>query len=107
MPEHEIIMLAHLLGDGSFVKRQPIRYASIDEENLPAVATAAEHFGITPVRDEHGRPDARPCVCQPRTGWLAVGVIRSPSGSTPLAYSVSGVMRSSCRSRSSPCRGSS
>ena len=39
-------MLAHLLGDGSFVKNQPIRYASIDEENLAAVSTAAEHFGI-------------------------------------------------------------
>jgi replicative DNA helicase len=53
MPEAEIIMLAHLLGDGSFVKRQPIRYASVDEGNLAAVATAAEHFGITPVRDFH------------------------------------------------------
>jgi len=53
MPEAEIIMLAHLLGDGSFVKHQPIRYASIDEENLAAVATAAEHWGITPVRDDY------------------------------------------------------
>jgi replicative DNA helicase len=53
MPRQEIIMLAHLLGDGSFVKRQPIRYASIDEENLQAVAIAAEHFGISSVRDEH------------------------------------------------------
>jgi replicative DNA helicase len=51
MPEAEIIMLAHLLGDGSFVKGQPIRYASVDEENLAAVAAAAQHFGITPVRD--------------------------------------------------------
>jgi replicative DNA helicase len=49
MPRQEIIMLAHLLGDGSFVKGQPIRYASIDEENLRAVAAAAEHFGITPI----------------------------------------------------------
>jgi replicative DNA helicase len=57
MHEAEIIMLAHLLGDGSFVKRQPIRYASVDEENLAAVAAAAGHFGITPVRDYH--PDAR------------------------------------------------
>jgi replicative DNA helicase len=47
MPEAEIVMLAHLLGDGSFVKGQPIRYASVDEDNLSAVATAAEHFGIT------------------------------------------------------------
>jgi replicative DNA helicase len=34
MPEHEIIMLAHLLGDGSFVSHQPIRYAGVDKENL-------------------------------------------------------------------------
>ena len=57
MPEHEIIMLAHLLGDGSFVKRQPIRYASVDEANLAAVAEAATHFGITAVRDDY--PAAR------------------------------------------------
>jgi replicative DNA helicase len=53
MPEPELIMLAHLLGDGSFVKRQPIRYASTDEANLTAVASAALHFGITAVRDDH------------------------------------------------------
>jgi replicative DNA helicase len=53
MPEAEIIMLAHLLGDGSFVKNQPIRYASTDEANLAAVNAAARHFGITAVRDEY------------------------------------------------------
>jgi replicative DNA helicase len=53
LPEAEIIMLAHLLGDGSFVKRQPIRYASVDEENLAAVTAAAAHFGITAVQDDH------------------------------------------------------
>jgi replicative DNA helicase len=57
IPEPEIIMLAHLLGDGSFVKHQPIRYASTDEANLAAVTEAALHFGITPVRDDH--PAAR------------------------------------------------
>ncbi|WP_134012473.1 replicative DNA helicase [Kribbella sp. VKM Ac-2566] len=52
--EDEITLLAHLLGDGSFVKRQPIRYASIDEANLTAVAAAAHRrFGITAVRDEY------------------------------------------------------
>jgi replicative DNA helicase len=49
----EIVMLAHLLGDGSFVKRQPIRYASIDEANLATVSEAAAHFGITPKRDDY------------------------------------------------------
>ncbi|GAB2634936.1 replicative DNA helicase [Nocardioides ginkgobilobae] len=52
--EDEIVLLAHLLGDGSFVKRQPIRYASIDEANLTAVAeAAARRFGITAIRDEY------------------------------------------------------
>ena len=53
MPEAEVIMLGHLLGDGSFVKNQPIRYASTDEANLTAVTAAAQHFGITAVRDDH------------------------------------------------------
>ncbi len=51
--DSEVVMLAHLLGDGSFVKRQPIRYASIDEANLAAVSDAAQHFGITPKRDDY------------------------------------------------------
>ncbi len=51
--EDELVLLAHLLGDGSFVKRQPIRYASRDEENLAAVAKAAKHFGVTAVRDDY------------------------------------------------------
>src|SRR5690242_6939953 len=50
-PEPELVMLAHLLGDGSFVRNQPIRYASTDEANLAAVTEAARHFGITAIRD--------------------------------------------------------
>jgi len=57
IPEPEIVMLAHLLGDGSFVRNQPIRYASTDEANLKAVTNAALHFGITAIRDDH--PAAR------------------------------------------------
>ena len=53
MPDPEVIMLAHLIGDGSFVRNQPIRYATIDEANIAAVAEAARHFGITAVRDDH------------------------------------------------------
>jgi replicative DNA helicase len=51
--ERKIVMLAHLLGDGSFVRRQPVRYASVDEANLRTVSDAAEAFGITPVRDDY------------------------------------------------------
>ncbi|WP_405089058.1 replicative DNA helicase [Microbispora sp. NBC_01389] len=52
--EDEVILLAHLIGDGSFVRRQPIRYASTDKANLAAVAaSAAARFGITAVADEY------------------------------------------------------
>jgi len=51
--DRKVVMLAHLLGDGSFVRRQPIRYASVDEANLAAVTDAASAFGISPVRDEY------------------------------------------------------
>ena len=57
MPEPEIVILAHLLGDGSFVRNQQIRYASTDEANLAAVADAAMYFGITVLRDDY--PAAR------------------------------------------------
>ena len=53
MHDSEVIMLAHMIGDGSCIKRQPVRYASIDEANLAAVTIAAAHFGITPIRDEY------------------------------------------------------
>jgi replicative DNA helicase len=56
-PQERLVLLAHLLGDGSFVMHQPIRYASVDEANLSAVAEAARHFGITAVRDDY--PQAR------------------------------------------------
>ena len=60
MDDSEIIMLAHMIGDGSCVKRQPIRYASLDEANLVAVTIAATHFGVTAVRDEHAAARVTP-----------------------------------------------
>jgi replicative DNA helicase len=53
MDESEVILLAHMIGDGSCVKRQPIRYASIDEQNLAVVTIAAAHFGVTAVRNDY------------------------------------------------------
>ena len=57
MDDSEVILLAHMIGDGSCVKRQPIRYASVDEANLAAVTVSAAHFGVTAVRDDY--PAAR------------------------------------------------
>ncbi|GAB3600311.1 hypothetical protein GCM10027586_02890 [Kineococcus gypseus] len=56
--DDRVVLLAHLLGDGSFVRRQPLRCASVDEANLTAVTEeAASAFGITAVRDQY--PAAR------------------------------------------------
>ena len=49
-PEAEVIMLAHLLGDGCFASGQPVHYTSGDPANLDVVEQAAGHFGITPRR---------------------------------------------------------
>ena len=49
-PEAEVVMLAHLLGDGCFVARQPVHYTSADHANITAVEGAARHFGVTPRR---------------------------------------------------------
>ncbi|MCF7833860.1 MAG: replicative DNA helicase [Candidatus Pacebacteria bacterium] len=45
--KEELILLAHLLGDGCVLPRQPIHYTSADEKNIKAVEDASEKlFGI-------------------------------------------------------------
>ena len=41
----EVILLAHLTGDGSYLKHQPIRYTTASEDNSAAVASAAMTLG--------------------------------------------------------------
>jgi replicative DNA helicase len=49
--EHRIGLLAHLIGDGCVIKKQPVHYTSNDPENLAFVeAAAAAEFGISPRR---------------------------------------------------------
>jgi replicative DNA helicase len=52
-PEHEVVLLAHLIGDGC-VALQPIHYASADPACLEAVEAAARRFGIEPRRVQQG-----------------------------------------------------
>nr|WP_311772235.1 replicative DNA helicase [Sphaerisporangium siamense] len=52
-PDDKVIVLAHMIGDGSFVRRQPIRYASKDEACLDTMTRAVKHFGITAVQDDY------------------------------------------------------
>jgi replicative DNA helicase len=80
LPEPEIVLLAHLLGDGSFVRNQPLRYASIDEANLAVVAAAATQ--PSPHRLTHGRRN-------PVAAWLdSLGLfgLRSHEKFVPARY---------------------
>jgi replicative DNA helicase len=55
----ELVLLAHLIGEGTIVARQPVHYTSADAANLDAVEKAAwTRFGIRARRV----PDARSAV---------------------------------------------
>ena len=52
----ELVLLAHLLGDGCVLPRQAVHYTSADPANLDVVEQAASRrFGITPRRVPLGR----------------------------------------------------
>lgn len=76
MVHDEVVLLAHMIGDGSCIKRQPIRYASIDEENLRAVTNAAKHFGVTAKRDEY--PAARVTTLRLPAPYRLTHGVRNP-----------------------------
>jgi replicative DNA helicase len=47
-PEGRLVLLGHLIGDGSYLKHQPLRYTTASEENSRAVEMAAiSEFGAT------------------------------------------------------------
>jgi replicative DNA helicase len=56
--DHEVILLAHLIGDGCVAPRQPIHYTSNDPANLDAVELAA-----------HSLFDIQPRRVQQKTWW--------------------------------------
>jgi replicative DNA helicase len=74
--DSKVVLLAHLLGDGSFVKRQPIRYASIDEANLDAVTKAALVFGVAAARDDYAA--ARCTTLRLRAPFRLTHGVRNP-----------------------------
>jgi replicative DNA helicase len=51
-PVHWVVLLAHLVGDGSYPAHQPLRYTTASEENSAAVSGAAELFGCRVTRYE-------------------------------------------------------
>ena len=51
-PDHWLVLLGHLVGDGSYLTHQPLRYTTASEENSNAVRAAAESFGCRVNRHE-------------------------------------------------------
>jgi replicative DNA helicase len=49
-PEHHLILLGHLVGDGSYLSNRPLRYATASEDNSNAVREAAQSFGAKVTR---------------------------------------------------------
>ncbi|MGH2704322.1 MAG: replicative DNA helicase [Actinomycetota bacterium] len=45
-PDDLVVLLAHLIGDGCFVERQPLHYTNNNRANLEAVRQAAKAFGV-------------------------------------------------------------
>ncbi len=74
--ENKLILLAHLIGDGRYVDRQPIHYTSADSLCLEAVETAAKKtFDLRPrlVKQNnwfHLYLPAKTCGFNPMIDWL-------------------------------------
>jgi replicative DNA helicase len=49
-PDHQLVLLGHLVGDGSYLTHQPLRYTTASEDNSRAVRDAAEALGSTVTR---------------------------------------------------------
>jgi replicative DNA helicase len=46
-PDSWLVLLGHLVGDGSYLKHAPLRYTTGSEENSEAVRHAAAEFGVS------------------------------------------------------------
>jgi|GEM_PF-2953 len=55
-PAQQLILLAHLIGDGSYVTGQPLRYTTAAEANSRIVTACARSFGVRITR--HAGPGA-------------------------------------------------
>jgi replicative DNA helicase len=98
--DHLGVLLGQLVGDGSYLNHQPLRYSTASEANSHAVHEAAEAFGTTVLDAPEPVDLARPDVCWDRVvgvhadgeeevfdltvpgpaSWLADGIVSHNSG---------------------------
>jgi replicative DNA helicase len=74
-PESHVILLGQLIGDGSYLKGQPLRYTTASEENSEAVRRAAEDgFGARVSRYDSDRSWHQLVIAGNGTRWQPQGV---------------------------------
>jgi len=73
--ELRVALLGHLIGDGSYLRGQPMRYATSSEENSALVTTAAEReFGVRVKRYAGRRSWHQLLITGNGTRWKPIGV---------------------------------
>ena len=91
--EPELTLLGHLVGDGSYLTHQPLRYTTASEENSAAFRNAAEAMGSVVTRphsdlfwdrimDIHpdGEEEVYDLTVPGPSSWLADGIVSHNSG---------------------------
>jgi len=73
-PDHWVVLLAHLVGDGSYPDHQPLRYTTASEENSAAVHGAAERFGCRVTRNESAGDWHQLVITGNGNRWSPLGV---------------------------------
>jgi len=73
-PDHWLVLLAHLVGDGSYPENQPLRYTTGCEENSTAVRGAAEMFGCRVTRNDGVGNRHQLLISGAGNRWSPVGV---------------------------------
>ena len=75
-PEHALVLLGHLVGDGSYLKGQPLRYTTASEKNSSAVCHAAEALGSTVTRHPGRGAWHQLVIGGNGSRWQAAGVVQ-------------------------------
>jgi replicative DNA helicase len=75
-PDHWVVLLAHLVGDGSYPDHQPLRYTTASEENSAAVRSAAEMFGCRVTRNDAAGNRHQLLISGSGNRWSPIGVAK-------------------------------
>ncbi len=73
-PEHWVVLLAHLVGDGNYPEHQPLRYTTASEDNSAAVRGAAEMFGCRVTRNQSVGDRHQLIISGSGNRWSPLGV---------------------------------